>query len=215
MIEEKVNVKIINPFGPSIAITKIPNQILVKLNNYFETSNKNKEKIKKLNHGDKLAGAVTQEIKIDHEFSKECGWTSFLEQTTQVYVQFLTQRKISKFSLIDTWIVSQFKHEYNPTHWHGGHISGAGYLKVPNTLGTNYQDKKHTLNHNGFLQLIHGSRQFLSNSMFNIKPELGNFYLFPNYLMHTVFPFKDTDQERRCVSFNAEIDKEIYNVYEN
>ena len=33
--------------------------------------------------------------------------------------------------------------------------------------------------------------------------------------MHTVFPFKDTDQERRCVSFNVEIDKEIYNVYEN
>ena len=35
MIEEKVNVKIINPFGPSIAITKIPNQILAKLNDYF------------------------------------------------------------------------------------------------------------------------------------------------------------------------------------
>ena len=63
---------------------------------------------------------------------------------------------------------------------------------------------------NGNLQLIHGSQQFLSKSLWNIKPELGDFYMFPNYLMHSVFPFTGTDQERRSISFNAVVDDSVY-----
>jgi len=33
-----------------------------------------------------------------------------------------------------------------------------------------------------------------------------DFYLFPAYLLHTVYPFTDSDDERRSVSFNAAID---------
>ena len=47
------------------------------------------------------------------------------------------------------------------------------------------------------------------------KPEVGNFYLFPNYMMHTVYPFSNSKEERRSISFNARIDDEIYNVYGN
>ena len=54
---------------------------------------------------------------------------------------------------------------------------------------------------------------FLSNSKLNIKPEVGNFYFFPHYMMHTVYPFSDTEEERRSISFNAYIDDKIYNVY--
>ena len=55
---------------------------------------------------------------------------------------------------------------------------------------------------------------FLCHSTYNIVPEVGDFYFFPSYLMHTVFPFKDSDEERRSISFNADIDDNIYNVYE-
>ena len=65
----------------------------------------------------------------------------------------------------------------------------------------------------GRLQLIHGSRQFLSQSVVDIKPKVGDFYFFPNYLMHTVFPFKNSNEERRSISFNAKIDDNLYNVY--
>ena len=54
---------------------------------------------------------------------------------------------------------------------------------------------------------------FLCKSTLNIKPQVGDFYFFPHYLMHTVFPFKNTDEERRSISFNANIDEDIYNVY--
>ena len=56
---------------------------------------------------------------------------------------------------------------------------------------------------------------FLSPVMLNIKPKVGDFYFFPNYLMHTVFRFKNSKEERRSISFNAYIDKDIYDVYGN
>ena len=65
---------------------------------------------------------------------------------------------------------------------------------------------------NGKFQLIHGSKMFLSQICLTIKPKVGDFYFFPNYLMHTVYPFKDTNEERRSISFNANIDDDIYNV---
>ena len=54
---------------------------------------------------------------------------------------------------------------------------------------------------------------FLSDSIIKFKPEVGNFYFFPNYMMHTVYPFTGTDEERRSISFNARIDADVYNVY--
>ena len=54
---------------------------------------------------------------------------------------------------------------------------------------------------------------FLQKSTFSILPEVGQFYFFPNYMMHTVYPFTDSDEERRSISFNAKIDDKIYNVY--
>ena len=65
----------------------------------------------------------------------------------------------------------------------------------------------------GSLELIHGTRQFLSNSKFKIVPKVGDFYFFPHYLMHTVYPFKGSDEERRSISFNAIIDENIFDVH--
>ena len=68
--------------------------------------------------------------------------------------------------------------------------------------------QKNKDNENGKLVLIHGTKQFLSNSIIKIKPKVGDFYFFPNYLMHTVYPFSETNEERRSVSFNAILDKD-------
>ena len=73
-------------------------------------------------------------------------------------------KDIKKIKILNLWVVRQFKGEYNPTHWHNGHISGAGFLKVPSNLGKNKQDKKQISYKGGALQLMHGSRMFLSHS---------------------------------------------------
>ena len=116
------------------------------------------------------------------------------------------------FEIIKCWIVRQFENEYNPIHWHSGHISGAGFLKLPKTFGKHYQENKVDYR-GGNLELIHGNRMFLSHSRYPIEPKVGDFYFFPHYLMHTVYPFKGTEEERRSISFNATIDEKIFNVH--
>ena len=201
------------PFGPTIAKVSIPEKIVADLNNYIDQIIINPTKSKDLNLGFKLAGDVTQEFKLEKKFSTEIGWTEFLGKHTQEWIKATTKNKITKFNLRETWIVRQFKNEYNPIHWHGGHISGAGFLKVPDSLGKHVQDKGGKEYQGGSLELIHGSRQFLSNSKFKITPKVGDFYFFPHYLMHTVYPFKGTDDERRSISFNAIIDQNIFDVH--
>ena len=93
-------------------------------------------------------------------------------------------------------------------------FNGAGFLKLPDTFGNHTQDKQEKQYVGGKLELIHGTRQFLSSSVFKITPEVGDFYLFPHYMMHTVYPFKNTKDERRSISFNAKVDEEVFDVFE-
>ena len=211
-MDKKIDFKFTKPFGPMIAKVNIPIEIINKLNIYIDKIITDKDKIQKLNYGSKLAGNVQQEFKLEKDFIQSSGWGSFLTNCSNVWLQKAINKKITKFELISTWIVRQYKNDYNPIHTHGGHLSGVGYLKVPKTMGE-YTQKGKVNNKNGLLSLIHGSKMFLSNSTFNIEPRVGDFYFFPNYLMHTVYPFSNTDEERRSISFNANIDEDIYNVY--
>jgi hypothetical protein len=206
-------IKLIKPFGPAVLKVKIPEKILNDINKYIDDVVKDNKKSNELNHGQRLAGDVTQEFKLDQDFSKKVGWLDFLVGCTSKWIELTVGRKISKFQVENSWVVRQFENEYNPTHWHSGHISGAGFLKVPSSLGKNIQEKKKNPYKGGNLQLIHGSRMFLSQSTMNILPKVGDFYFFPHYLMHQVFPFKDSKEERRSISFNAMIDDNIYDVY--
>ena len=208
-----MEVYVSKPFGPGIAKVKIPEKILNQLNDYVEKIILDKEKKNELDHGNNLVGDVTQELLIEKNIAKEIGWLDFLGQATYHYILSHTQKKIKEFNLIGTWVVRQFQNEYNPIHWHGGHVSGAGFLKVPSSFGDHLQDKPNKFYQGGNLSLVHGSKMFLSDPVFNILPEVGDFVLFPNYLMHTVYPFKNFNEERRSVSFNAFIDKDIYDVY--
>ena len=97
------------------------------------------------------------------------GLGKFLSNSVLNWLKFSGINDIKNFYLISSWIVRQFENEYNPIHWHKGHVSGVGYLKLPKTFGTTKQphDKR---NQNGKLELIHGARQFLSNSSIRITP---------------------------------------------
>ena len=198
-------IEVLRPFGPTIAKVKMPQDLIDKLNEYTESVLSDQNKQDELNYGNKLAGNVKQEFIIEKDIMEKIGWGKFLAEGVREWILKTNNRKITKFNIINSWIVRQFKHEYNPIHWHSGHISGVGYLKVPNSFGNTYQENK--TNNNGKLVLVHGSKNLFSESNYIIKPKVGEFYMFPSYLMHAVYPFYDTDEERRSISFNAKIDE--------
>ena len=209
---EKNEIKILKLFGPSVMVAKIPNGTLDALNNYIDVVVEDKKKSSDLDYGNQLVGDVTQEFRLDREIIEKSGWGKFLAGCVNKWVEVELKKKITKFELMTTWVVRQFENEYNPIHWHSGHISGAGFLKLPETFGKPYQKNKQDYR-GGNLELIHGNRMFLSQCRYPIKPKVGDFYFFPHYLMHTVYPFKGTKEERRSISFNGLIDSKIFNIF--
>lgn len=206
--EDKLN--IIRPFGPSIGTANIPKTLIDKINNFIDEISKDKNKSKEFDAGKNLVGQVSQEIYLPQELiNKEL--VNFLAVITKTFVENTTNEKVTKFNLLKVWVVRQFKNEYNPVHWHSGHISGAGYLKLPKDFGQINHSKKNQ-EFNGKINFIHGSKQFLSKSIISRVPEVGKIYIFPNYLMHSVNPFYG-EGERRSISFNATIDDNVYDVY--
>ena len=195
--------KIQSPFGPKIAIIKIPNKIISKINNEVDGILKNKSKTKKSDYSKKLVGEVKQELALSKSFVNKY-LINFLKNNIKNFIKKSSNKKIKNIKLKNFWVVRQFKNEYNPIHFHDGDISGVGYLKVPKNLTKNIK-KTQT---NGTIDFINGQKSFLSNSIHNHVPKVGDMILFPNYLMHTAYPFS-VDGERRSFSFNLEVDKKI------
>ena len=203
------DIQILRPFGPSIVKLSIPDDLVKKLNDYTDKIILDEEKITKLDYSNQLAGKVKQEFLLENEFMQEIKWGEFLAKAIKVWLQNDSNKELKSIDIINSWIVRQFQNEYNPVHLHSGHISGVGYLKVPKSFGNVSEKKK--INDKGRLTFIHGSVNLFSKATYVIKPEVGDFYLFPNYLLHTVYPFSDTDEERRSISFNAQLDKNSAN----
>ena len=192
----------------------MPDELIKTLNKYVDDIIADDEKSKKQDWGHKLAGHVKQEFVLENKFVETSGFMNFLAKAVGAWILNTEKKKISKFIINETWVVRQFENDYNPIHWHSGHVSGVGYLKVPKILGQESKDGKKTYK-NGKIELVHGAKMFLQRSTFSVLPEVGSFYFFPNYMMHTVYPFTDSDEERRSISFNAKIDDNIYDAYGN
>ena len=199
--------KVISPFGPKIAKLKFSSKLINKINNEVDKILSKKNLLKKLDYSKKLVGQVKQEFQLPKSFiTKNLEKVIFNE--VEKYVFQTLGKKVKKISIKNFWIVRQFNNEYNPIHYHDGHISGVGYLKIPKFITKN--NKKSKID--GTIDFINGNKMFLSDSIYNHQPKVGDVILFPHYLMHTAYPFKSTG-ERRSFSFNLEIDSKIANVF--
>ena len=191
--------KNIKPFGPSIGKTKISKKFSDKLNNEFDS----KSISKKIDYSSKLASQIKNELKISNNFIKK----NLEKELKESINKFLLNEKIQnikEIKILNFWIVRQFKGEYNPIHYHEGDLSGVGYLKLPKGMTNNKMVKNKKLKTNGTIDFINGQKGFLSKSIYNVVPKIRDLLIFPNYLMHTAYPF-NIEGERRSFSFNAKI----------
>ena len=204
-MSNKIN--ILSPFGPKLAKIKLTKKIIKDINNEVERVILNEKKLRTNDYSKKLVGEVYQEIELSKNFINK-KLKKFIQEKIKNYLKKTINKTANKISIKNFWVVRQFKNEYNPVHYHNGNISGVGYLKIPKNL--NYSRKKKKTN--GTIDFINGSRMFLNKSIYNHLPKVGDLILFPNYLMHTAYPFV-VDGERRSFSFNVELDKKTAEVF--
>ena len=200
--------KVLSPFGPKIAQLKLNKSLINKINKEVDRISSQKKLTKKYDYSKKLVGQVKQEIQLPKNFIKKY-LAKKINQSIKEFIKSTTGKTTKTIKIKNFWVVRQFSHEYNPVHYHDGHVSGVGYLKIPK-----FTTNKKSLTTNGTIDFINGNKMFLNNSIFNHNPRVGDVILFPNYLMHTAYPFSSKG-ERRSFSFNAEIDNSIANVFKN
>ena len=189
--------------GEIVVKFQMPKKFTDEINNAFE-----EKEITTVDWSTQLAGKIKKEKLVNHilddnmkgtfqmcfqEYMKRCGTT--LVQTHQL-------------ALDNAWINDMYAGEYNPAHFHASKNSLVGlssvlFLKVPDTYG------KEVVNHhepaNGHLEFIGGAQHPLSMSQHRVSPQVGDFFIFPYTLVHTVYPFTGTDQVRRTLSYNCDI----------
>ena len=191
--------KNIKPFGPSIGRSKVSKKFIKKLNDEFDLKLKNRLK----DYSSKLASQIKNEVKLNNTFVNKY-FAKEIKKNIKVFLKNEKIKNIKEIKILNFWVVRQFKGEYNPIHYHNGDLSGVGYIKLPKSMTKNRFVKNKKTQTNGTIDFVNGQKNFLSKSIFNVIPKTGDLIIFPNYLMHTAYPF-NVSGERRSFSFNARI----------
>ena len=191
--------KTFRAFGPTMGKGKLSRKFIDIINLQVEKNPLSK----KNDYSSKLASQIKNEVKLSNSFVKK-KLSKELIKNIENYLKDSKIDKIKEIKIINLWVVKQLKNEYNPIHYHDGQLSGVGYLKIPKNMNQNKMIKNKKIKTNGTIDFVNGQRSFLSKSIYNLNPKVGDLVLFPNYLMHTAYPF-NIDDERRSFSFNVKI----------
>jgi len=199
------------PFGPVMTTGRVSKEILDGVNHkseqYFEDKSTK-------DYGPELVGTNVQEIQFPNEDAEELGLCDVIRDLAQSMTQFYAQRNkvynrnqpsayVESYDFIDFWVNKTQAGDYNPIHSHGSMLSGILYLKVPNELReesvkSHYRTEGHTEFHCP-------TQELFSNNAWLLLPPEGTIILFPSWVAHTVYPFRNQNIERRTMSFNLNV----------
>jgi hypothetical protein len=179
-----------SPFGPMIAKVRLPQALLDRINGYADG---------------KVFADEGQEIIVPREVCFDGGDASLANHTASMirrYIAGMENTRVSRVDFENFWIVSQYAGTPSPVHFHTGDISGVLYLKVPRIEEGEEARTYISGRHAGYINFLIGGKQRFSKSLISFKPEVGDFYIFPGWLLHGAEPFRGTG-ERRSLAFNA------------
>ena len=204
--------------------TEVPDKFIKLINKIGDEVLSDDKKSTQFDWSDHLVGKVHKEVQIPMIDPNDANYCkSILKENCLMYLKELISKgrayidnmilhhptkgnlhpTESNINISQSWIVSQYKGEYNPWHQHSGHLSSVIYLKIPKGMDEFY-DKEMEDHYpvSGMIQFMQGDKQNLRSDTLTFKPEVGKMIVFPSWLKHSVFPFY-VDGERRSMSFNA------------
>jgi hypothetical protein len=221
--KDKVMISLHKPFGPQIMEFVIPENIVNTWNDYGDKITASEKKSKELDMADSLIGNVIQEHKVEEHLwlnkidkdNKDSGtFKDYVAGMVNIYIkQYLTgiyadeenarknnisiDQNITQMNVLNSWIVNSIAGDFNPPHMHMGHLSCAGFIRVPDSI-TNDEEREEA----GYLEFMYGESHKFLRFKYSIKPKVGAIYMFPSWLTHFVHPFRG-EGIRRSISFNV------------
>lgn len=183
------------PFGPMIARFRLPQDLVDRINAYADSQ---------------VAADRSTEFLLPAEFVTQGGEQSLVRRTASLVRRYLARAEGAPSERVDFdvfWVVSQYAGTPSPVHFHSGDIAGVLYLKVPEIDEAEEERSYISGRQAGYINFLIGGKQRLSKSLISFKPQVGDFYLFPGWLLHVAEPFRGSG-ERRSMAFNAIVDKD-------
>ena len=203
---------IYQPFGPSILKTTLPQGFVNLLNAEADRILYDETLSKEHDWSHNLAGNVKKEVAIDQ--NKIPNFPEFLITMAKAYYKHTIEKDPIEGSKVGfrVWVVSQYKGDFNPMHIHDANLSGVAFLKMPPGFDAEYAKEDHHPTA-GCLEFLGSMPNHFARHSYIAKPKVGEFYLFPSWLTHQVYPFR-CDGERRSLAFNIHftMDKPIKGV---
>ena len=186
--------KLLRPFGPSIGLFQLPDEIIAAANDATELVVGSPALGQQLDWSPQLVGKVHQEFSIPQFFLN--AHMPFFTQCVQQYVSGLAEhgsmqanQKLS-VSVRSAWIIRSFRHDFNPAHIHSNcQFSSVGYLKLPEWDEEIAEDNQDHHPCKGQIEFITGNPQPFSKHQIRYTPKVGDFYIFPAHMIHLVYPF--------------------------
>ena len=196
-----------SPFGPMIAKLRMPDALVDKLNRYADGVIDQHDQANQATAIEKPLG----EFGLAQKFVFEGGGQSLASMTENWIRQYLAtanDRDPERVRFEMFWMVRHFAGTFSPVHFHSGDISGIVYLKIPDSISNEAAEETKnyiSARRAGYITFLIGGKQQYSKSLISFKPEVGDFYIVPGWLLHAVEPFEG-EGERRSMSFNAFVD---------
>jgi hypothetical protein len=219
--------ELIRPFGPIILQSRLPHTIFDKINEYIENFEDSAQEFPNLLLRD------IDNIYLEKEFSDKIGFTTFVENLGEVYLNKVsdpfnysslvlnTKHKDNDPDFVnfdkiyaEAWVNRYYSGDYSPLHRHGAIISGIVFLKITMDLKKEQNYIKNSMQNNsgknsiqnigklnGTLEFVLNSHYAMSDSTWFPSQEMATVLLFPGWLSHHTYPFKNKS-ERRTLSFN-------------
>ena len=216
--------KFIEPFSPAILERQVPQKFIDIVNRVGDEVLSDETKSREWDFSENLVGKVSKEVQIpivDKAEKKYC--LDYMKESCLLFLQEMLKKNRTyewnkltgvgtsqnlypspeNIHLANSWIVSQYKGEYNPWHKHSGNFSAVMYLKIPEGMNK-FMEKEYDDHYpcSGLIQFMYGEAQDFRSDTLTCLTEVGNIYLFPSWLKHSVYPFY-CEGERRSLSFNA------------
>ena len=197
--------------GQSILKYQVPLEIFLTLNGIYE---------KKFNHLHKANQQLVGKIEKEHSLfyggadeSKMKNHNMLPKNVTdyfyKVFSHYLSFNKIREYDLHlnSVWVNEMKQHEYNPAHVHRGMLftglSSVMILKLPSTYGKEYSAEQ--VQQNGRLQILGAANGQFAKIDYQPPMDLRDFYIFPYDMRHTVYPFNSTNEVRRTLAANCDV----------
>lgn len=181
-----------SPFGPMIGKAEMTEAVVERINHYADRQ---------------ICEEVASEFLLPREVVFEDGDQSLggqIELLIRRYVSGVDGLAPTRIAIDVVWIVSQRAGTPSPVHFHSGDISGVLYLRTPKLDREDEEEQKTYISGRqaGYINFLIGGKQSFAKSLVSFKPRVGDFYIFPGWLLHGAEPFRGSG-ERRSLAFNA------------